>query len=349
MPVESPAVTAEPVRLHYNENPLGASPQAVAAVEAELRSVNRYPDPAHTDLIGAIARHAVVGPDRVAVGNGVDEVILMLALAWRADPRPAAVSARTFQSYARSLRAAGVPYVAQPLRGYDLDADRMAESFADGVGLAFVCNPLNPTGTVLSAASVRSLCKAARRYDAVVVFDEAYGEYVPPGEFESALPHAASGHNVCVLRTFSKAYGLGALRVGYLVGDPAVVARVTALQGAFPFHVNRFAQAAAVRALADQEFVELSRRENDSTRAVLCAGLDALGVAYVPSRTNFVLIRLPGVASRVAVALRALGVLVRDTADLGLADHLRVSVGRVEQVRAFLRDLETILRGVGER
>ncbi|MEV0680231.1 histidinol-phosphate transaminase [Actinosynnema sp. NPDC050436] len=327
-------------RLHLNENPLGASPDAVAAAELELRNINRYPDPAHTDLVGAIARHHLVGEDRVAVGNGTDEIILMLALARRADPRPAAVTGLTFRSYPKSLRAVGVPYLELPPRGYRVDTDLLVDGIARGLGLVFVCNPHNPTGSVLSAREVQALCAAARRHDALVVFDEAYAEYVPAEEFASAMRQAATGRAVCVMRTFSKAYGLGALRVGYLVGDPDVVARVNALQGAFPFHVNRFAQAAAVSALADRDFLDITRRRNQAARALLCHGLDDLDVDHVPSSTNFVLVRLPGIASRVAEALRrSTGTLVRDTADMGLIDHLRVSVGTPEQMSAFLHDL----------
>ncbi|MFL6125207.1 pyridoxal phosphate-dependent aminotransferase [Actinophytocola sp.] len=341
---QSPAATETFSRLHLNENPLGASPNAMAAAELALRDINRYPDPAHTGLIRAIARRRAVDEARIAVGNGVDEVILMIALAFRAESRLVLLNSQTFQVYARSVRAVGLPSIEQPLRDYRIDVERVVASFAEGVRLAFVCNPHNPTAALLCEEEVHSLCAAAQRHDAVVVFDEAYAEYVPEQDFASAIPRAAAGRNVCVMRTFSKAYGLGGLRVGYLIGDPDVIARINKVQSAFPFHVNRIAQAAAEVALADEEFLERTRTSNRDARDLLCRGLDELGVEHLPSKTNFVLIRLPGLGSHVAETLRrADRTLVRDTADLGLVDYLRVSVGSADEVVSFLRKLEKVL------
>lgn len=332
-----------PTRLDLSENPYGPSPQAVRAARDSLNRLHRYPDPSYHDLIAEIAFHYHIDPDRVMVGNGMDEIILMLALASREVRRPAIISESTFQSYSRSLQAAGVPVIEHPLIGYSIPVGQFIASFGAGAGIAFVCNPHNPVGGIVSAESVDRLCAAAREHNAIVVFDEAYAEFAEGDGFRSALPAAAQGRNVCVMRTFSKAYGLAALRIGYVVGDPAVVARLRNLQMAFPFHVNRMGQAAAIAALHDQEYLAQIREKNRSARDFLCLGLSDLGITYLPSHANFVLARLPGCGSRVARELRAnAGTFVRDTADMGLADHLRISIGRPDEMSAFVSELAQI-------
>jgi histidinol-phosphate aminotransferase len=331
-------------RLHLSENPYGPSPHAVQAVTDSLRCLHRYPDPSYHDLITGIAFHYNIDPDRVVVGNGADEIILMLALAAREAQRPAIISENTFQSYSMSLRAAGVPVTAHPLIDYSFPVEEFIASFGAGASIAFVCNPHNPVGGILSAESVDCLCAVARQNDVIVVFDEAYAEYTDGEGFRSAISAAANDRNVCVMRTFSKAYGLAALRIGYVVGDPAVVARLRHMQMAFPFHVNRMGQAAAIAALRDQEYLTRIREKNRVARDLLYLGLSDLGITYFPSHANFVLAHLPGSASHVARELRTnAGMYVRDTADLGLTDHLRISVGRPDEMSAFVSELAQVM------
>lgn len=342
-----PPLVARPragTRLHLSENPYGPSPHAVQAAMDSLRSLHLYPDPSYHDLITGIAFHYNIDPDRVMVGNGADEVILMLALAAREVGRPAIISESTFQSYPLSLQAAGVRVIQHPLIDYSVPADLFIDSFGAGASIAFVCNPHNPLGGILSADSVDRLCAAARQNDVIVVFDEAYAEYTDGEGFRSALSAAAHERNVCVMRTFSKAYGLAALRIGYVVGDPAIVADLRRMQMAFPFHVNRMGQAAAIAALRDQEYLTQIREKNRAARDLLYLGLSDLGITYFPSHTNFVLAHLPGSASHVARELRTnVGMFVRDTADLGLTDHLRISVGRPDEMSAFVSELAQIM------
>jgi histidinol-phosphate aminotransferase len=331
-------------RLHYSENPYGPSPHAVQAATDSLSCLHHYPDPSYHDLITEIAFHYNIDPDRVMVGNGTDEIILMLALAVHESERPAIITERTFQSYEKSLQAAGVPVIQHPLSGYSIPVGLVGASFGAGASLAFVCNPHNPVGGILDGESVDRLCVAAQENDAIVVFDEAYAEFAEGEGFCSALSAAAHGRNVCVMRTFSKAYGLAALRIGYVIGDPTVVACLRRMQTAFPFHVNRLGQAAAIAALHDQQYLAQTREKNRAARDLLYLGLSDLGIAYLPSHTNFVLAHLPGSASHVAHELRTnAGVLVRDTADMGLASHLRISVGRPDEMSAFLSELAQIM------
>ncbi|MGH3166420.1 MAG: aminotransferase class I/II-fold pyridoxal phosphate-dependent enzyme [Trebonia sp.] len=346
MSVSTPLVTHSraDTRLHLSENPYGPSPQAVQAARDSLRSLHRYPDPSYGDLINGIAAHYNVDPNRVAVGNGADDLILMLALVARETQRPAVISENTFQSYPLSLQAAGVPVIQHPLVDYSIPVDLLIASFGAGASVAFVCNPHNPVGGILSADAVDRLCTAAREDDVIVVFDEAYAEYADGEGFHSALSAAAHNRNVCVMRTFSKAYGLAALRIGYVIGDPAVVARLNNMQMAFPFHVNRTGQAAALAALRDQKYLARICEKNRVARDLLYLGLRDLGIKYFPSHANFVLAHLPGSASHVAAELRTnAGMFVRDTANLGLTDHLRISIGRPDEMSALVSELTQLM------
>jgi histidinol-phosphate aminotransferase len=332
------------VRLDLSENPYGPSPHAIQAATDSLRYLHRYPDPSYHDLITEIAFHYNVDPDRVMVGNGMDEIILMLALVARETQRRAIISENTFQSYPKSLQAAGVTAIQHPLDGYSVPVSKFIASFSAGAAIAFVCSPHNPVGGILSAESVDRLCAAAQENDTIVVFDEAYAEYTEEEGFRTALPDAARGRNVCVMRTFSKAYGLAGLRIGYVVGEPAVIGCLKRMQAAFPFHVNRMGQVAAIAALRDQEYLGRIREKNRAARDLLYLGLNSLDIAYVPSHANFVLAHLPGSAAHVARELRTnAGMFVRDTADLGLADHLRISVGRPDEMSAFVTELAQIM------
>ncbi|MHC5908352.1 pyridoxal phosphate-dependent aminotransferase [Streptomyces sp. S6] len=343
-PVAHPARTAPqptPLLLHRSENAWGASPRAVEAARAELLRVNRYPDPHHTALIDALARHHRTTTDRVVVGNGLDEVVLMLALALR-DTGRAVLTEATFQGYAKSLDAVGLDAVVTPLTGHRVDPGALIAEMRKGPALVFVCNPHNPTGSVLDAEAVHDLCDAARAGGSHLVFDEAYAEFTDD-TFTSALPWARENGNVSVLRTFSKAYGLASLRVGALVGDPALVARTAAVQDAMPFHVNRVAHAAARAALADQAFLEQTRIRTATARTALCACLDRLGITHLPSQTNFVTFHLPHTAPEITRRLLADGTHVRDATDLGMPGWIRVSVGTPAEVLTFARRLEAAL------
>ena len=326
------------LRLHASENVYGTSSAVLGAVAEELSRMHRYPDSAGTELVHAIAGFHGVGPERVSIGNGVDEVILLLVLALADATRPALTTDATFPSYRESMRATGQPFTTCALRDYRVPVDDLAARLRAGAPFAFVCTPHNPTGGVLDEAAITTLHQAALTGGGVLIVDEAYGEYAAPG-FASSLPAAATGRNICVMKTFSKAYGLAGLRVGYVVGDPAVIAKVNRLHPAVPYHVNRLAQRAAVAALADQRFMREAVARTVETREHFRDRLRALGLRCLPSQGNFVLVHLGPDHERSAMLLRANGFAVRDTADMGLPDHIRVSIGTPDQMQAFLDEL----------
>lgn len=327
------------LRLHAGENPYGASPHALAAAAAQLECVHRYPEQPDADLLAALARHHQVSPDRISLGNGIDEAILLLVLAVADEERPTVVTGGTFLSYAESLRAARRPFRTCPLDGYGQPVDEVAEQLRRGAALAFVCNPHNPTGSLLDLADLVVLRDAAVEGGGVLVVDEAYAEYAGP-DFTSAQSMAAEEHGVAVLRTFSKAYGLAGLRIGYLIADPTVTAAVERARGALPYGVNRLAQHAALAALADQRHMRESVAAVADTRVRFREQLLAMGLDSPPSHGNFVLVRIGPRAPCTAAHLRALGCFVRDTTEMGLPGHLRISIGTPAQMRRAITALD---------
>lgn len=338
---------AEPagvVRLHASESPYGASPAALAAVADELERMHLYPDPGADELVRAIAVHYGVSRARVSVANGLDEMILFLVLALGGPDRPGVTTEATFQSYGHSLTLTGTPSLRCPLDGYRISADRLSRRLRAGSAFALVCNPHNPCGTTLGREELHELHEAAIAGGGVLIVDEAYAEYAGD-DFYSMLPLAGTEPRICVLRTFSKAYGLAGLRIGYAIGDEEVIRRVNEGFAAAPFHVNRLAQHAAIAALADQSHLDWTRREVIATRERFRADLEALGVVCPRSQTNFLLARVGPRGSAIARQLAAAGFEVRDAAELGFPGHLRISVGAPAEMDA-LRDA---LAGLLER
>ncbi|MGK5533928.1 pyridoxal phosphate-dependent aminotransferase [Streptomyces sp. URMC 129] len=333
------------LRLHLNESPYGPPPGTVEAVAAEAAAhLAHYPDSECRALREALARHFGVGPEMVAVGNGVDELVLLTSLTFLREPAAeVAFTANTFPGYAASAAVAGAAVRALPLRDRAVPAGELAEALRDGTDLAFVCNPLNPTGTVLSRAEVDLLLDAARSADGVLVFDEAYLDFAGP-EHEHALLAVRSGAPALVMRTFSKAWGLASVRMGCLIGPADLVARCARTAGALPFSVSRPAQSAVLRALEQPGHLERVRSGTAQAREYLIKSLDAIGLPAMPSHANFVMVDVPGDSARVADRLAAEhGVLVRDLSLLGLPGSLRVSVGTPPQVERCVAALAAVL------
>ncbi len=332
------------LRLHLNETPYPTSAAALAAASAELgRRHSVYPDSECSRLRERIAEHLGVTPNMVAVGNGVDEMVLLAALTFLGPERTAVVTETTFPGYLTSTAVAGGRVRTVPLDEYTVDPTAVATAMRDGADVAFVCNPLNPTGTVLDAAGIEEIIAGAETAGTVAVFDEAYLDFAGPAH-EHTMAAVRAGRPVLVLRTFSKAWGLAALRVGYMAGPAELIARVWHTRRGLPYNVNRLAQHAAVAALDDDGYVTTVRERTAAARDRLCAGLSAAGVPYVPSVTNFVLVRTGGdstdLARRLAQDHR---ILVRDLTVFGLPGCLRVTVGTPEQMDTFCAALSDVL------
>lgn len=335
-------------RLNLSESSFGCSPLARQAVAEELGRIHRYPDPGAGALRAKLAQLHALTDDHVVVGNGVDELLLLSALALRRPDTGVVVSANTYPGHAYAAGAACRPPSRIPVPGMRVDVAGIIDRMRAG-SLVYVCNPHNPAGTALTGTEIDALAVAAAERDAIVVFDEAYIEYASPGETATATGHVRCGRPVVVLRSFSKIYALAGLRCGYALADPALCDEMRRLKNVLVYNVNRLALVAAKATLNHAAFRDDVR---DQTRANLSAFQHWLAsepwADTVPSVTNFALVELPWPAEIVTAKLTHRRVLVRDCSDLGLPYHVRVSVGsphEMEAAKAALRQVAAQLSG----
>jgi histidinol-phosphate aminotransferase len=308
-------------RLALSENPYGPSVRAIEAASREIWRMQFYPNSDNEPLRTNLARFYDVDRDAVVVGNGLDNVILALSLATRVAGRHTVVTADTFLDYRNDAELIGQEAVTVPLRSVAIDIPAVLDAM-DGAGAVFVCNPHNPTASALDAAAVDALVLRARETGALLVLDEAYAEFAH-GAFPTGLRHIAGG-SVVVLRTFSKAYGLAGVRVGYAIGDPRVIAAMLTEHHAEPYVVNRVGLAAAVEALDDQDHLRRVVDANARTRMALITELHAREIATRPSQANFVLARLG--APVIARLAHDHGIHVLHASALGYPDWARMTV-----------------------
>jgi histidinol-phosphate aminotransferase len=328
------------IRLHLSESPFGPSPTVSPVVVAELARTAVYPDPARADLTGAIAAHYGVAPDRVAVANGSDELVLLTALALSPVGGAGLTTAGTFPGYRICLAAAGRAVHEVPLADGGPDVAGVL-AMLPCTDIAYLCNPHNPTGVALPARALDRLVDAAEAADVPLVVDEAYAEFRDAGT-PDLLPYVRACRDVLVLRTFSKAYGLAGFRVGYAIGRPERIAALRAVQGTVPFSVNRFALVAAQAALADQDHLAAVVRQNRDRREWLRAELARRGRPTRPTQTNFLLVPVRDSAAAERDLADRHQILVRDAGRFGLPGHLRVAVGAVPDLDRFLAALDLI-------
>lgn len=334
------------VELGSNENSFGASPAARAAVLESLHALHRYPDPMGGDLKRALASHHGVGADRILLGNGSHELLMMLGQVFSGPGQDVVCSQYGFAIYGLAAQAAGANRVVAPAlpvehampRGHDLAA--IAASVTPATKLVYLANPNNPTGTWFPTAELEGLLSRIPARTLVVV-DEAYLEYVTDPALVSATSLLSRFPNLVVTRTFSKAYGLAGLRVGYLLADPGLVAVMERVRESF--NVNLPGLAAAEAALADTAHREWVCRQNAAERQALADALRARELAVAPSQTNFLLVDFRKDAGAVEAGLVARGVVPRPMAGYGLPTCLRLTVGTRDENRRLLQALDEAL------
>ena len=332
---------ADILKMASNENPLGPSPRAVAAIRGALSDLHYYPDGGGYDLKRALSRKLGVDPECLLLGNGSNDVLELAARAFLTPADSAVYSRHAFLVYPLVVQAIGARGIEVPARGYGADLEAMARAVREDTKIVFLANPNNPTGTFIPWDEVgRFVERIPARV--LVVLDEAYGEYLPR-DLQSPTPHwIARFPNLVVSRTLSKAFGLAGLRVGYGVAHPEAVEVMNRVRQ--PFNVNHLAMVAACAALEDDAFIAKSREVNAAGLQQLAAGFDRLGLEYIPSHGNFISVRV-GDAARVYQALLRTGIIVRPIAGYGMPEHLRVTVGLPEHNQRLLEALERVLRG----
>lgn len=325
------------VKLASNENPLGMSPKARAAVEAALSSVERYPD--QFDLIAAIAERHGVTQEQVVLGNGSNDVLDLIARVFLAPGRSAVFAQHAFAVYPLATLSTGAELISTPAKSYGHDLDAMRAAIRPDTRIVWIANPNNPTGTYLPSADVRAFLEAVPK-DVIVVLDEAYNEYIPPTDRVDTAAWIKDFPNLVVCRTFSKIYGLAGLRVGYALASAEVADLMNRVRQ--PFNVNNLAIAAAVAALDDDQFVAESYELNRLGMAQIVSGLQRLGLEHIPSHGNFVTFRA-GEAAAVNQKLLQQGVIVRPIGGYGLPEWLRVTIATGPENARFLEALEQAL------
>jgi histidinol-phosphate aminotransferase len=329
------------VKLSSNENPLGPSPRALAAIQAAAANVYRYPDAGALALRQGLAARFGVAPEMVACSNGSDEMVFLLCLGFLREGDEAVMAHGSFISYYMRTIEMGASAVRVPLRDHAHDLDAMAGAVSERTRLLFLCNPNNPTGTTNGAAEVARLLERVPE-DVLVVVDEAYIEFVERADYPDMLAELRSGRrNLILLRTFAKIYGLAGLRVGYAFGHPEVIGYIERARPTF--NVNTLGQVAGLAALEDEEHVARSRAHAAAGRALFGRELRALGLRPIPSETNFVAADV-GDDSAVTAALMDRGFTVTPLSGWGLPGYIRVSFGTDEENTRFLAALRDVLK-----
>lgn len=329
------------VKLASNENPLGPSPKVLEAIQKALPELTRYPDGNGFRLKKRLADKHHVELNQITLGNGSNDVLEIIARAFADHNSEVIFSQYSFAVYPIVTRAVGAKAVEVPARNYGHDLPAMARAVTDKTKLIFLANPNNPTGTWFDVQAFEDFMKAVPER-VLVVIDEAYIEYVTQEGFLDSMDYLPQYPNLIVSRTFSKAYGLAALRVGYAVSHAAVADVLNRVRQ--PFNVNSLALEAAVAALGDQEYVRASVETNAKGMVQICSGLEALGLSWIPSVGNFVCVDMGQEAAPLYQALLRKGVIVRPVANYGMPNHLRISIGTERENQVFLNALTEILR-----
>lgn len=332
------------VKLASNENPLGISPKADYAIQEALLDVARYPDGNGFALRDAVSQKFSVAPNQLVFGNGSNDILELAARAFLTAGCEVIYSQHAFAVYSLVTQATGATGVVVPAKNYGHDLPAMLSEITTKTRIIFIANPNNPTGTLLGKAELLAFLKQVPK-TVLVVLDEAYDEYLSAANKSEAISWLNEFDNLIISRTFSKAYGLAGLRVGFGLCHADIADLMNRVRQ--PFNVNSIAQAAAVASLADDDFVERSYALNQAGMAQLTQGFNKLGLEYIPSFANFVSFTVKNKSQNAAQVNQKLlqnGVIVRPIANYEMPDYLRVSIGLFSENARFLEVLEQILK-----
>jgi histidinol-phosphate aminotransferase len=328
------------IKLASNENPLPPSDRVQKAIESHLVNLNRYPDGSGYYLRQALARKHEVTADQVVLGNGSNELIELIVRTFLRPGDEAVVPHPSYVVYPMIVQAAGGIRVMVMLKDHRIDLEAMARAITPMTKMVFIANPNNPTATIVTDDEVSHFISRLPERT-IVVFDEAYVEFAHGPDFPDVLPYVAQGRKVVVLRTFSKAASLAGLRVGYGIADADAVALMNRIRQ--PFNVNALGQVAALAALDDESHTLECVRMIEAGRHYLYDEFNALGVKYVPSRANFILVDVGRSASDIYQRLLKEGVIVRPLTSFGMESALRITVGTPQENRRLAKALRKVL------
>ena len=331
----------EVVKLASNENPLGPSPKALQAIKESLDSINYYPDGACLALTQKLAQRLDVDPEGIIFANGEDNIISLVSKTFLNEGEEMIMADPSFSSFEISARAMGAKVIKVPVRSdFVTDLNAMLTAVTPKTKLIFLCNPNNPTGTINTRQEVEKFLAGLPDH-VILVLDEAYKEFVEDPAYPEGLDYVRAGKNVLVSRTFSKVYGLAGIRVGFAVGHPDFIGGMKRIREAFA--TNRLAQIAALAALDDDEFLQRVVAVNKEGREYFYQEFDRLGLPYVKSQTNYVMVDTKKDIRQVFEDLQREGVIIRPAYIWDMPTWARVSVGTREENKKFIQALEKVL------
>lgn len=330
----------EVIKLASNENPLGPSKKAVEAIKKNLANINRYPDSGGFYLKRKLAKHLGVLPSNIVLGNGSDELIDIVIKTFVGEDENIITADITFLEYEIISKVNGRRILKVPLKDFKYDLEGIKKRVDEKTKLIFIANPNNPTGTYVNRYEVENFISALPK-NVLLVLDEAYDTFIDVNDFPNSLDYI-NNRNVIVFKTFSKSYGLAGLRIGYAIAKPQFTAYMERARQ--PFSVNILAQIAAIAALDDKEFLIRTRKKIQEGKNHIYNSLNQLGVAYVPSVANFILIDVRKDAISIFKAMLRYGVIVRDMKQYGLGNFIRVTIGTKKENEKFIKVLKKVLK-----
>ncbi|HOW35877.1 MAG TPA: histidinol-phosphate transaminase [Candidatus Omnitrophota bacterium] len=329
------------IKLASNENPYGPSPKVLKAMVQAAKTVNRYPDGSCYYLRQELARRLKVSENQLIFGNGSDELIVLATRAFSDYGDEVIIARPSFLIYEIASKVSGATIKFVPLKDFRYDIEGIKNAITPKTKIIFIGNPDNPSGSYITKAQAEDLLKSIRQ-KILVFFDEAYFEFVDKDDYPDTIKLMKTYKNVITTRTFSKMYGLAGLRVGYGIGDAQVISLLERVRE--PFNINSVAQAAALACLKDKAYYEKLLRTIKAQRKYVYANLKKMGLSFVESVTNFILIDVRQNSFNVSQALLKKGVIVRDMGFWGLDTYIRVTVGKPQENQRFIRALKEIMK-----
>ncbi len=328
------------IKLASNENPLGASPKAIQAIEDSLNQLHLYPDSNCFHLKKRLSDFLGMPENCILIGNGSDELLKLIAETFLNKEDEVIYGDPSFVEYEFTAKIMGAKCIAVPLLDFKYDLEAVLAAVNEKTKIVYICNPNNPTGTIVTADELKDFVLRLPD-DVIVIFDEAYYEYNENPQFLSGLEYVKEGRNAIVLRTFSKIYGLAALRVGYGLSTPEIVGAIERVME--PFNVNSLAQSGAIAALDDIKHINKGYQVNSQGKKYLYGEFEKMGLNYVKTDANFIFVDTGKDSQEVFHKLLKMGVIIRTGDIFGFPSFIRVTVGTMEENQRFIESLKTIL------
>ena len=332
------------IKLASNENPLGSSSAASKAVQDWAKNMAIYPDGNSTELRNALSKKLGVDPGQLLFGSGTDQVLEIIAQTYINPGDNSIMGYPSFPRYETVIKVMDGEAIEVPLTGdHRIDLDAFLEKINDRTKIIWLCNPNNPTGTIVTEEEQRAFIKKVPK-DVLIILDEAYYEYAVGGDYPNSIKLLNEFDNLLILRTFSKAYGLAGLRVGYAISNKDIIGYINRVRG--PFNTSAAAQVAAIAALNDQDFIENSIKSNKEGKEYLYSIFEEMGLEYIPTYANFMMVKINIPSDQVFKALLKKGVIIRSGDIFGMDDWIRVTVGTMEENKIFIQALKEVIAGI---